>query len=401
MYSIVPRRFKILYVDDEPSLLEIGRIFLEDGGTFAVDTSLSATEVLSRLASVQYDAIVSDYQMPGMDGITFLKELRSSGDNTPFIIFTGKGREEVVIEALNNGADFYLQKGGDPKALFAELIHKIHRAIQKRQTDLALIKSERDYRSLFESANEGILVIQDRVVKMINPKALEISGFSEGELLNQPCQRIVHPADRGPILDRYHRQVAGENIPSMQEFRLLHKGGAFRQVELNLVPITWDERPATLLFLTDITDRRQTEDALRESEERYRLFFMTTLDSVFITTPDGRYIDCNDALIKHMNAASREEVLATNALDVYVYPGDRSALLEQIEKEGIVREHPVQLRRLDGTTIDALISMVPQKKPDGSVKAYIGTVRDLTGSAPTGHIPVRHKKTVPWSSKTG
>ena len=59
-----------------------------------------------------YDAIISDYQIPDMDGIEFLKKVRSSGNSIPFIIFTGKGREEVVIEALNAGADFYLQKGG-------------------------------------------------------------------------------------------------------------------------------------------------------------------------------------------------------------------------------------------------------------------------------------------------
>ena len=73
----------------------------------------------------RYDAIISDYQMPEMDGITFLKELKASGNTTPFIIFTGRGREEVAIEALNEGADFYLQKGGEPKSQFAELAHKI------------------------------------------------------------------------------------------------------------------------------------------------------------------------------------------------------------------------------------------------------------------------------------
>ncbi len=70
-------------------------------------------------------AAVSDDQMPAMDGIEFLKAVRGWGDKTPFIIFTGKGREDVVIEALNTGADFYLQKGGEPKSQFPELAHKI------------------------------------------------------------------------------------------------------------------------------------------------------------------------------------------------------------------------------------------------------------------------------------
>jgi PAS domain S-box-containing protein len=124
--------YSILYVDDEPMLLELARLFLEKTGDFRVDTVISATEALDILAKTSYDCIISDYQMPVMDGIVFLKTFRSKGNVGPFIIFTGKGREEVVIEALNNGADFYLQKGGDPKSQFAELAHKVRQAIQIR-----------------------------------------------------------------------------------------------------------------------------------------------------------------------------------------------------------------------------------------------------------------------------
>jgi PAS domain S-box-containing protein len=124
--------FSILYVDDEPMLLELAKLFLEKTGDFRVDTVISATEALDILAKTSYDCIISDYQMPVMDGIAFLKTFRSKGNIGPFIIFTGKGREEVVIEALNNGADFYLQKGGDPKSQFAELAHKVRQAIQIR-----------------------------------------------------------------------------------------------------------------------------------------------------------------------------------------------------------------------------------------------------------------------------
>ena len=83
--------YRILYVDDDPDLLDIGQFFLESD-TFTVNTLRSAGKALDHLKSVQYDAIVSDYQMPKMDGITFLKTLRAGGNTTPFIIFTGRGR---------------------------------------------------------------------------------------------------------------------------------------------------------------------------------------------------------------------------------------------------------------------------------------------------------------------
>ncbi|HEX3002344.1 MAG TPA: response regulator, partial [Methanoregula sp.] len=119
----------LLYVDDEPGLLEIGKLFLETSGGFTVTTAVSGNEGLDELAVHPFDAIVSDYQMPEMNGIQFLKAVRKSYGSIPFILFTGRGREEVVIEAINNGADFYLQKGGDPKAQFAELAHKIRQAV--------------------------------------------------------------------------------------------------------------------------------------------------------------------------------------------------------------------------------------------------------------------------------
>src|SRR5208337_4637545 len=100
----------VLYVDDEPELLALGKIFLEKTGDFSVTTVSAAHDAIDLMASRHFDLVLSDYQMPEMDGIAFLKEVRSRYYNLPFILFTGRGREEIVIEAINNGADFYLQK---------------------------------------------------------------------------------------------------------------------------------------------------------------------------------------------------------------------------------------------------------------------------------------------------
>jgi PAS domain S-box-containing protein len=125
--------YSVLYVDDEEVLLGINKIFLEKTGDFSIDTVTSALEGLKKIKELSYDAIVSDYDMPHMNGIDFLKEVRSRHGSMPFLLFTGKGREEVVIEAVDNGVDFYIQKGQDVKAMIAELSHKIKRAIERRR----------------------------------------------------------------------------------------------------------------------------------------------------------------------------------------------------------------------------------------------------------------------------
>jgi len=145
----MPAAIRVLYVDDEPDLLDLAKIFLEGQGEFVVNTLTSGRAALEQLNIEQFDAIISDYQMPGMDGIQFLVEVRTRFGQVPFILFTGRGREEVVIQAINSGADFYLQKGGAPEAQFAELSHKIKKAVEGLRAEEAdrasrdqLIRSE-------------------------------------------------------------------------------------------------------------------------------------------------------------------------------------------------------------------------------------------------------------------
>lgn len=128
----------VLYVDDEPVLLNVSKIFLERTGGFSVATAGNVKDALRLLSEEHFDAVVSDYQIAGMNGIEFLRCLRQSGNKIPFVLFTGRNREEIIIEALNEGADFYLQKGGDPKSQFAELAHKIKSAVKNRRSEETL-----------------------------------------------------------------------------------------------------------------------------------------------------------------------------------------------------------------------------------------------------------------------
>ena len=176
----------ILYVDDEPGLLELCRIFLEQTGEFRVETVESAQEALFRLRQEHYDAVISDYQMPVMDGISLLKSIRQQAGEIPFILFTGKGREEVVIEAVNNGADFYLQKGGDPKAQFAELMHKVRQAVEKRRAVKELRESEKRLTDIINFLPDATFAI-DREGKVIawNRAIEELTGVPAAEMLGK------------------------------------------------------------------------------------------------------------------------------------------------------------------------------------------------------------------------
>ncbi|MHA1973551.1 MAG: response regulator, partial [Candidatus Hodarchaeales archaeon] len=117
---------RVLHCDDEQSFLEMTKTYLEAFfDDLKIELEVSPTRALERIKEAEFDVIVSDYQMPELTGLELLEKIRLDGIETPFIMFTGKSREEVAIKALNLGADFYIQKGSHIDAMFKELHHYI------------------------------------------------------------------------------------------------------------------------------------------------------------------------------------------------------------------------------------------------------------------------------------
>jgi DNA-binding response OmpR family regulator len=142
----------VLYVENETALLEIGKFFIEKDGSMEVDTCLSIYDALKKISAKRYDIIISEYAIPVMNGIEFLKSLRSRGDTTPFIIFTKRGRTSVKTEALNQGVDFYLEKAGNAKAHFAEIIREIQQTVERKSPCRKLEQPDSGLISTLETA---------------------------------------------------------------------------------------------------------------------------------------------------------------------------------------------------------------------------------------------------------
>ena len=177
---------RILYIDDEDSLLEIGKLYLERSGNFFVTVCNDPMVAYDLINTNFFDAIVSDYEMPGMNGIELLILIRKYGHSVPFIIFTGKGREEVVIQALNEGADFYIQKGGDNNSQFAELIHKITVSIERNQALSAKMESEHRLSHIISAIPDATFAIDTnhRVIAW-NRKMEGLTGISEYDMIGK------------------------------------------------------------------------------------------------------------------------------------------------------------------------------------------------------------------------
>ncbi len=210
----------ILYVDDEPDFVDLCRIYLEKQKDFTIDSSNLATDALKKVAGATYDIIISDYQMPGMNGIEFLKNIRNNYGDIPFILFTGRGREDVVIDALNNGADFYLQKGYDTAPLFAELVHMIYQAVDRKQAKNALQTSISQLCHAEEITGLGYWSFDLNTGKVTASEgAKKIYGLGDKEWTIAEVQTIPLPEYRSLLDESMNNLISGER-PYHVEFQI-------------------------------------------------------------------------------------------------------------------------------------------------------------------------------------
>lgn len=273
--------YHLLYIDDDKMLLDIGKMYLERKEGFQVDVTTEPSVVLDSLEHGRYDAIISDYEMPVMNGIELLKAVREKDRSHPFILFTGRGREDVVIDALNNGADFYLQKGGEPKSQFAELAHKVRQAIMLKRTEQSLKTSVQElskastrYAALIAASHTGAWEYHgDTGYLWCSPEYFSMLGrdVSDYDLtgdknIQETWTGLLHPEDRGSAIKAFDAYLNQPDGMYEQYFRMLHADGYYVWIWSRGRTILDEEgNPTSITVGThiDITERKLAEESLK------------------------------------------------------------------------------------------------------------------------------------------
>jgi PAS domain S-box-containing protein len=390
--------YSILYVDDDVNLLNLNKIFMEKSGEFLIDTVSSAPEALERIATTRYDAILSDFQMPDMDGIEFLKIVRSRHGDLPFILFTGRGREDVVIDAVNNGVDYYIQKGPDLKAMIAELRHKILRAIERRQIESDLKKSREELNDIISFLPDATCVIDTEGKVIAWNQAMEtMTGIGKSDMIGKGGYAYAVPfyGEPRPILMDY---LLGDQQAIETKYPDAEKTGGKIGLEvflpyLNSGKGTWIWACASLLYdsagnvtgaietVRDMTEIQKIRHDLSISREMNRGFANMIPVAIYEMDLKGDLTFANQVAFSWFGI-SQEDFDHTICILDYIVPEDRDRAFADIGRlmggeQGTGKEY--LLRRKDGSTFPGLIYGGTVTDPDsGKAIGLRGIIIDQT-----------------------
>ena len=335
----------VLYVEDDTSLLEIGKFLLEKDGSIEVDTCSSVDDALKKISGKCYDVIISDYAMPVMNGIQFLKSLRSGGETIPFFFFAGKGRKSVIIEALNLGADFYLEKAGNAKVQFEELLLEIHRVVERKSPGTKLDQPDLIPASVLESVEEGVLVVDPHgkimafnqnflslltipgdlvgigndlpiLLKHVKDQLEDPKDFSQKteNITRDPgisCQGTIHRKEGQEFTWSSHVQKRGDTIfGRIWTFRDISEQN---RTGLQLATVKEQLKAAEEELHHHREELEEKEEILQKNEEIMDIFSRATLDGI-LTSSDGTIIEANKQFAE-MLGYSIPELAGRSVLD--------------------------------------------------------------------------------------
>lgn len=286
---------RVLHVDDEPAFLDLVATYLEQmDAAFEVRSETDVDAAIEVVESGSVDCVVSDYEMPDTDGLAFLEHVRERDPTVPFVLFTGKGSEEIASEAISAGVTDYIQKrsGADQ---YTVLANRVRNAVDQARSRAALAASQERLSRFIEQSPLGTIEYDERFrIVRANPAAEEILGYTESELVGGTWLRFVP--------EELHRHVA-----EVERDLLLNKGG-YQSVNENVradgerIRCAWHNQVVTdddgeviriVSQFEDVTDRTNRKREI----QRTNAVLSTVLDGL----PVGVLVEDADRRVLRVN----------------------------------------------------------------------------------------------------
>lgn len=375
---------KILFAEDLPSDADLAVLELKKEGLrfehIRVDTR---DEFYKALSEFKPDIIISDYMMPSYNGMLALKDAREFDPSIPFILCTGSMNEETAVECIKAGATDYVIKEHLTRLPFAvkEAIEQHRIQIEKRAADLLLKENEEKLQSIFRASPVGIGLIVDRVFIEVNDTFCKMTGYSRKELIGKKSEMVYASKEEyDNVGTEKYKQIAEEGRGSLETI-FKCKNGKILNILLSSTPLDKNDLMKGVTFtVMDITERKRVEEALSESETKYRQLVTQSPDGIFIADLSGRFVSVNSSICNTLKY-SEEELLSTNMLDIipekyHSMHSERLMAVMSGKTTAVDAEYEVTGKDGESHIIEVISVPYYQGK---EIVGFQGIARDITG----------------------
>ena len=319
------QQIQVLHVDDEPGFADLTKTSLErKNDHLRVETATSVDEGLQYIADHSPDCVVSDYDMPGMDGINFLRAVRERDPNLPFILFTGNGSEEIASDAISAGVTDYLQKESGPEQ-YDLLTNRIRNSVRARREARRFERQEELMRITESAGNIGGWELTIATGQLtLTPGARRLL---DAECRQMPFDRFLdfcHPDDRDEI------RAAVDSVIDTQEqldrtWRFQSADDVHRQVNMTMIPVTTgDEILKIRGAINDITEHKHREQRLSQ----YRDLLENINDAVFVVDQNQQIVYANRQSLVNVDLKPQEIEHKPIMPFIEQYAASRSGVVE-------------------------------------------------------------------------
>ena len=370
----------VLHVDDDAGFLKVSKQILELEEDLTVGTASSVEEAFEKMKHNVYDAIVSDLEMPGENGLDFLEKLRASGSSVPFVLFTGKGREEIAVKAFNLGADGYFNKSGCPETVFGELAYGIRNSVKIKHAEQSSKDSENKYRVLLMNLLNGFAYCKtvfdekgkpvDFVFLEVNRAFEKMMGLKRENIIGKNVTTVIPGVEKfnPELFDSYDRVAKTGKEDKFEVF--------FKPLNRWLSISTYSPNKGYFVAIfDDTTEHRSIETEMRKSE----LILQNISDSIIVTDLQGQVTSWNKGA-SLIFGFSAEEMLGEPIAKI-CKPKEReqvvSAQLEQVRKGDVFSQQWEGVRK-DGTPVWLLLTTTLLKNTQNETVGMIGVGKDIT-----------------------
>lgn len=379
MKQILNMPLKVLFIEDnENPDNTVGQALKQGGFEPEILPVNSIGKLKQAIQNARWDIAFYNSDRPCLPLPETLAALKGKDREIPLFALSAASGEENAPKYMEAGArDFFVMNNllRLPSAVNREITQT--RLREESQTVLTQLRDSEDkYRMIVENARESILIAQDLKIVFANRQTLATTGFSEEEIASLSILDFIHPDDRAMVEEKHRRRLQGKDINSVYSFRGVTRAGDIRWAEIKSSLILWKGKPATVNFLTDITEKKQAQ----EQQNRLAAILENTSDVVATATPEGKVTYLNLAGRQMAGWDSNEPLEARSISDFHPPESSQIILTEGLPTaaaDGIWTGETFVLRR-DGRTIPVSQVIIAHRTPDGTIRYYSTVMRDIS-----------------------